>query len=122
MQAIGPTRATRTGAQVVIVSTAGTADSTWLRTFADRGRAGDPRRLLPGWSLPDDAEPMDLDAVAPAHPAIGRTIDRAFLEEHAVTSGSASGEPDRAKESDGLTFLISVDHPGTQAAIPPRTN
>src|SRR4029077_5033192 len=80
MQAIGPTQATRPGAQVVIVSTAGTADSTWLRTFVDRGRAGDPALTYLEWSIGDDVDPMDLDAVAAAHPAIGRTIDKSFLQ------------------------------------------
>jgi hypothetical protein len=80
LQAIGPTQATRPGAQVVLASTAGTAESTWLRGMVDRGRAGDPAITYLEWSIGDGIDPDDLDAVAAAHPAIGRTIDHSFLE------------------------------------------
>jgi hypothetical protein len=96
MQAIGPTQATRPGAQVVIVSTAGTADSTWLRAFVDRGRAGDPAVTYLEWAIPDGADPMDLDAVAAAHPAVGRTINRQFLEDQAGILAATPGEFARA--------------------------
>lgn len=80
LQAIGPTQATRPGAQVVLASTAGTTDSTFLRAFVDRGRAGDPAVTYMEYSIPDDADPDDLDVVTAYHPAIGHTIDRTFLE------------------------------------------
>ena len=83
MQAIGPTQATRPGAQVVIVSTAGTMESTWLRAFVDRGRAADPAVSYLEWSITEDTDPLDLPAVAAAHPAVGHTIDVSFLEREA---------------------------------------
>lgn len=74
--AIVPTQATRPGAQVWIISAAGTmADSRWLRRWVDKGRAGDdPTIAYFEWSLPEDADPEDIAAIAAAHPAVGHTI------------------------------------------------
>ncbi|AWY04749.1 terminase large subunit [Gordonia phage Emperor] len=79
LQAIVPTQATRPGAQVIILSTAGDATSTWFHNLIDTA----PER--PGVALIDfgigpDVDPTDLDAVAAAHPAYGHTIDHAALE------------------------------------------
>lgn len=105
MQAIGPTQATRPGAQVVIVSTAGTADSTWLRPLVDRGRGADPAVTYLEWGIGDDVDPMDLDAVAAAHPAVGRTIDRQFLEDQAGIMAATPGEFARAYGNRWTTTL-----------------
>lgn len=74
--AIVPTQATRPGAQVWIVSAAGTmADSRWLRARVERGRAGeDDRTCYVEYSVPDDADPEDIDTIAAHHPAVGYTI------------------------------------------------
>ncbi|WP_228781490.1 terminase [Nocardia cyriacigeorgica] len=84
LQAIVPTQATRPGAQTIILSTMGTANSTWFHALSDRGRDGDPSIAYFEWSIPDDADPMDLDAVAAAHPAFGHTIDMRALENAAA--------------------------------------
>jgi hypothetical protein len=83
MQAIVPTQATQPGAQVWIVSTAGTARSQWLRAMVEQGRA-DSGKAGGGvayfeWSIPEDADPTDLDVYAAHHPALGRTITRRSL-------------------------------------------
>lgn len=96
LQAINPTQATRPGAQVVLVSTAGTRESKWLRSFVDRGRGGDPGVTYLEWAIPDDADPLDVDAVVAAHPAAGRTIDREFLAREAVIMADSPGEYARA--------------------------
>lgn len=80
LQAIVPTQATRPGAQTWLFSTAGTARSTFLRSFVDRGRAGDPGVAYFEWSIPDDVDPTNLDDVARFHPAYGLTIGRRALE------------------------------------------
>ena len=80
MQAIEPTQATRPGAQTIIVSTMGTADSSWFHNLVSRGRAGEQGIALIDFGIPDDADPMDLDLVAAAHPAFGHTIDLAALK------------------------------------------
>jgi hypothetical protein len=97
MQAIGPTQATRPGAQVVIVSTAGALNtSTFLKPLVDRGRAADPAIAYLEWSIPDDVDPFDLVAVAAAHPAVGWTIDAAFLERESGVLADMPGEYARA--------------------------
>jgi hypothetical protein len=96
LQAIGPTQATRPGAQIVIVSTAGTDDSTFLRPLVVRGRAGDPAVTYLEWAIGDDVDPLDVDAVAAVHPAIGRTIDRQFLVDQAAILVDKPGEFARA--------------------------
>jgi hypothetical protein len=97
MQAIGPTQATRPGAQVVVVSTAGSlADSTFLHPLVIRGRAGDPAVGYLEWSIPDHVDPMDVDEVAAWHPAVGHTIDRGFLAGEAGVLADMPGEYARA--------------------------
>jgi hypothetical protein len=117
MQAIGPTQATRPGAQVVVVSTAGTADSTWLRPLVDRGRGGDPAVTYLEWGIGDDVDPMDLDAVAAAHPAIGRTIDRQFLVDQAGIMAATPGEFARAYGNRWTTTLEQLIPAVSWAAI-----
>jgi phage terminase large subunit-like protein len=117
MQAIGPTQATRPGAQVVVVSTAGTADSTFLRPLVDRGRGGDPAVTYLEWGIADDVDPMDLDAVAAAHPAIGRTIDRQFLVDQAGIMAATPGEFARAYGNRWTTTLEQLIPAVAWAAI-----
>lgn len=88
LQAILPTFTT-TGGQLWIVSSAGTAQSEWLREFVQLGRQSADR---PGarmayfeWSIGDDVDPSDLDAVIAAHPATGITLRRDALEQAALT-------------------------------------
>lgn len=80
LQAIVPTQATRPGAQTIIVSTMGTADSSWFHNLVARGRAGEPGVALIEFGIAEDADPMDLETVAAAHPAFGHTIDLEALE------------------------------------------
>lgn len=78
-QAIFPTQATRPGAQVILASAAGTADSVWWRGWVDKGRAGQLPYLEYG--IGDDGDPTDVDAVIAAHPAVGITITPEFIRE-----------------------------------------
>ena len=82
LQAVLPTQATRPGAQTWIVSTAGTASSTWLRSYVKRGRAQSARRMAYfEWGIPEDTEDLtDLDLYVKHHPAVGHTISRDALE------------------------------------------
>ena len=96
MQAIGPTQATRPGAQVIVVSTAGTDASTWLRSLIDRGRAGDPSVCYLEYSIPDDVDPLDVPELARWHPAVGDTIGVDFLQTQAAIMADAPGEYARA--------------------------
>ena len=78
MGAITPTQATRPNAQTVIVSTAGTAASTWFHDLVDRGRAGDGVALI-DYGVGPDVDADDFEAIAAAHPAIGHTQDASIL-------------------------------------------
>jgi len=125
MQAIGPTQATRPGAQVVIVSTAGSlADSTFLWPLVQRGRAGDPAVSYLEWSIPDGVDPLDVDEVAAWHPAIGHTIDRDFLDGEAGVLADMPGEYARAYGNRWTQTLERVINPAvwsgaaTDAALP----
>jgi hypothetical protein len=78
-QAIGPTHATRPGAQTFVWSTRGDAASSWFHRLIDRGYEGAGVALF-DWGIPYDGDPTDLDLIVRHHPAIGHTIEREFLE------------------------------------------
>jgi phage terminase large subunit-like protein len=116
MQAIGPTQATRPGAQVVVVSTAGSlADSTFLWPLVQRGRAGDPAIAYLEWSIPDHVDPLDVDAVAAYHPAVGHTIDVEFLRGEAGVLADLPGEYARAYGNRWTQTLERIIDPGVWA-------
>lgn len=78
-QAIRPTQATRAGAQVWPMSAAGDADSAYLASSVELGRAGVLAGRTDGvayfeWGIPEDVDPSDIPAVAEHHPAVGFTI------------------------------------------------
>jgi hypothetical protein len=86
LQAIGPTQATRPGAQVVITTAAGDVASTWLIAQLRQARAaqdaGDHTDVLVEYGVPDDLDDdaaADPDTVAAYHPAVGITIDATYL-------------------------------------------
>jgi phage terminase large subunit-like protein len=79
-QAVRPTMATRRQGQFWMMSTAGTAKSTWWRTKLDAGRAaaemGVADRLCCfEWSAPEGANPADEATWWATMPALGRLID-----------------------------------------------
>lgn len=100
LQAIVPTQATRPGAQTWITSTMGTADSTWFHAICDKGRStsgtGAGGVAYFEWSIADDVDAMDLEAVAAAHPAYGYLIDMQALERAAETMADTPGAFARA--------------------------
>lgn len=78
-QAIVPTQATRPGAQVWKVSTAGTDASTWLLGSVEAGRAAVAAGKRSGvayfeWSCPEGLDPCEPSSWPQYHPAYGRTI------------------------------------------------
>ncbi len=80
MQAITPTQATRPHRQTIIISTMGSAESTWFHGLVDQGYAGDDGVFLLDYGIPFDSDPSDLDNVAAHHPAFSHTIDLDSLE------------------------------------------
>lgn len=80
MQAIVPTQTTRPGAQTIVVSTMGTAASTWFHGLVEKARTGNAAIALLDWGIGPDDDPTDLETVAAAHPAVGHTVTMAALE------------------------------------------
>lgn len=82
---IFPTQATGAGGQTWIVSNAGTAASTWLASWRDRGiaaaEAGRTDRLaFFEWSAKEDADRDDPATWIAAHPGLGHHVLLAALE------------------------------------------
>lgn len=100
IQAIVPTQATRRRPQTWVFSTAGTPQSTWLKALVSAGRqsAGDraSKTAYFEWSLSEDEDPLDLDAVCAAHPAYGYTIGREAIEAAAAIMKDTPGDFARA--------------------------
>lgn len=79
MSGVAPAQSTRNlppflGAQTVVLSTRGTADSVWLDGMIAKARE-EPRACLIDFGVPDDEDPTDFDVIARYHPAFGHTMD-----------------------------------------------
>jgi hypothetical protein len=74
MQAIVPTQTTRPGAQTIIVSTMGTAASTWFHGLVDKAKQPGSNIALLDYGIGPDDDPTDLDVIADNHPAYGYTV------------------------------------------------
>jgi len=79
-QAVKPAMITRAEPQLWIISTAGTAASSWLRSKVDRGRdavtgADSAGMAYFEWSAGDDDDPADPETWQRCHPALGHTIN-----------------------------------------------
>lgn len=94
LQAFRPAMVTRPGAQLWIVSTAGTRESALLKRHCEMGREAVEKGRTSGlayfeWSAPEAAAPDSPDTWKLAMPAIGHTITtdviRADLESGAMT-------------------------------------
>ncbi|WP_144736586.1 terminase [Corynebacterium propinquum] len=81
MQAIVPTQATRPGAQTIIVSTMGTARSTWFHGLVAKAKQPGSNIALLEWGIQPGDDPTDLDIIAAAHPAFGSTITMKSLQD-----------------------------------------
>jgi phage terminase large subunit-like protein len=78
-QSLKPAMITREQPQMWIISTAGTASSTWLRSKVDRGREAASTGESSGfayfeWSAGDDDDPTADETWLRCHPALGHTI------------------------------------------------
>lgn len=99
MGAIGPAQVTLKDRQLWFVSTAGTADSTFLRKWVEDGRqaTSDPSSGIAylEWSQPEGLDPDNPDHWG-FHPAVGHTITIDTLKELHAQFASAPGEWRRA--------------------------
>jgi hypothetical protein len=89
-QALLPTMATKPNAQLLVVSTAGTDRSLYLKRKVDQGRAAVQAEADRGtayfeWSAEPDDDPFDRDVWERCMPALGLTIQENAVE-HALGS------------------------------------
>lgn len=110
MAAIVPAQSTLDERQLWIVSTAGDAASTWLKSWVDRGREAtvDPMSAIAyfEWSAPEDLDLADPASFASFHPAVGHTQTTATLAEAA--DAMTPGEYQRAFGNRWTTTKSSV--------------
>jgi Phage terminase large subunit (GpA) len=129
-QAIVPTQATRPGAQVWKLSTAGDEKSLWLWEIIQRGRTAVTEGRREGiayfeWACPEDLDPCAPSSWARFHPAFGITIGvsqmKAALDELGP-AGFARAYGNRWPEGMGATAAPKIP-PGRWAAVqtPPLT-
>jgi hypothetical protein len=127
-QAIVPTQATRPGAQVWKVSTAGDEESLWLWEMVTKGRAAVEAGRRTGvcyfeWSCPDDLDPCAAASWEHFHPAFGITIGvaqmRSALEELGP-AGFARAYGNRWPEGMGAAASPPKIPPGRWAAVQVR--
>jgi len=85
MQAVIPTQATRSNAQTIMLSTMGTAESTWWHRQVDEAREGKPGVAIIDYGIGPNVDPSDIEAVIAAHPAVGFTISRDTIYAAAAT-------------------------------------
>ena len=92
MGAIGPAMITVTERQLWLISTMGTAQSTFMNKLIERGRAGEPGIAYFEWSMPDGADPYAPETWKAFHPALGITITTESLAEEAAQYADNPGE------------------------------
>lgn len=95
MGAITATTNTRPNAQTIIVSTMGTARSTWFHGLVERGRAGDPAVALIDFGIGPGVDPEDFESVYAAHPSADRN-NFTFAKLRAARGQLSAGEFARA--------------------------
>jgi hypothetical protein len=88
MGAISPGQVTIVDKQIWIVSTMGTAESTFLHEWIDKAIAGEPRVAIFDWGARDDQDPFSLDDIAAFHPGVGFNFNGKVLTPHDVLAES----------------------------------
>jgi phage terminase large subunit-like protein len=87
---ITPTFTTRPRRQLILLGTAGTDQSGYLRRYRDLALAGEPGIALLEFGAGADEDPMDPDVWTRSHPGIGTLTDQDALSTALMTLGPAS--------------------------------
>ena len=111
-QAVRPAMVTRKNAQAWLVSTAGTARSTWWRSKVELGREAVAAGRTSGlaffeWSADPGADLSDPEIVRSFHPAVDETIDV-----HTVVADVGSMKPAEARRAYGNVWANEDDSTG----------
>ena len=93
MGAIGPAQFTITDRQIWLVSTMGTAASTFFHDWVARGVEGAPRVGTFWWGARDDQNPYSLDDIAAFHPAVGERLGNTLITPDHVLSQAEKHTP-----------------------------
>lgn len=80
MGAIGPAQFTIVDKQLWIVSTAGTAESVFLKTWLEKAIGGAPRVAGFVWAAEEGMDPFSPDTITAFHPAIGFVLNGKLME------------------------------------------
>jgi phage terminase large subunit-like protein len=101
LQTFRPAMVTRPGAQLWIVSTAGTRDSMLLKRHVELGREAIEAGKSSGvcyfeWSAPEGLAPDDVEAWRQAMPALGHTIDESVIRADYESGAMTASEWERA--------------------------
>jgi hypothetical protein len=88
-----PGPADHPGQAVWIVSTAGTAESTFLHDWIAAGERADPRVALFLWAAPTTRRPTPLEAIEAYHPGVGFRLNEVTLTAEDVLGEQAKNSP-----------------------------
>lgn len=97
MGAIEPAQFTIVDKQIWLVSTMGTAESTFFHDWVDRAIDGMARVAAFYWGAGDDHDPYDPDHIADFHPAVGFQLGSKTITPYDVLAASEGEKLTRAE-------------------------
>ena len=105
--AVIPAQTTLGGrAQNWFVSTAGTARSTFMRKWVERGRRGRAKMAYFEWALAEGDDPYDLTSIERFHPAVGYTQTAQQILD--IGTGNGQGEDEGMSRAEYLRALCNL--------------
>lgn len=117
MGAIGPAQLTVTDRQLLIVSTAGTAESTWFHDLLDRATAGDtPRMAGLLWAATEEQDPFALETIRAIHPGVGFVLNGRTIQPEDIL-----GAVEREGRSEYERAYLNRRTRTTAHTVPPET-
>lgn len=88
MGAIEPAQQTVIDRQIWLVSTRGTAESTWFHDFIDQAEAGVPGIALFDFGASEHHDPFNLDHIAEFHPGVGQVLNGKLMTPRDILDAS----------------------------------
>jgi hypothetical protein len=116
--ALRPATLTIPDSMIALTSTAGSAESTFWRSWVDKGRAAVDADVRQGiayteYSIPDDADMGDDDVLEACSPGLGTIINLRDLRHHI----DAMPDPSDARRAFGNAWTVSRSEVFTRAQI-----
>jgi hypothetical protein len=113
MGAITPAQQTILARQLWLVSTMGTAESTFFHDWVERAREGSPRVALFLWGADDPAQPYSLEGIESYHPGVGF-----LLNERVLSAADVLGEVEKMTRSEYVRAFGNLRTQTTSNLIP----